>query len=925
MGLQTYRSKRKFSVTSEPRGRTARRKGHAFVIQKHAARRLHYDLRLELDGVMKSWAVTRGPSLVPGEKRLAVQVEDHPIEYNTFEGTIPAGEYGGGTVEIWDRGSWEPDDDPNAGLRKGRLDFVIDGEKLHGRWHLVRMRGKPTESKTNWLLIKARDEWARESGDPDILEEAPQSVVSGRSIEEIALGKGRTRVWHSNRSVKDNVAAGAARSKAAKAAAPRRNGAGRARKASAKKPAAKKSAAKKGGRKRKGSPGVPLPSFVPPSLATLRDVAPTGADWVHEIKYDGYRIQARLDQGAVRLLTRKGLDWTDKFPNIAAAVAKLSADTALIDGEIVVEDERGVSNFSMLQAALKAHERERFVYDVFDLLHLDGTDLAPLPLTERKAALERLVGRAKALGPIRYSEHFDEDGSLVLEQACRMTLEGIVSKRADAPYRSGRSEAFIKTKCSNAQEMVVGGYSPSTAMPRAIGALVVGYHEDGALVYAGRIGTGYTHATARDLWKRLQAIEIDQPAFDRIPAAERRRRDAHWVKPSMVIEANLRGWTSDGLVRQAAFKGVREDKPAREVVREYPAVTPAERPPHRSKVAAEASKSVAKKTKAQTKAPAKGVTKRSTAPARKPKAAVSKTATSKPPSKPWKEGDVRFTHPDRVYWVDVGVTKQDLADFYREVWDWMAPQVVNRPLSLVRCPEGTKGQCFFQKHASAGLSEQNLRVVTDSKRRQVIAVEGLEGLLSLVQAGVLEVHVRGSQIDSLDLCDRIVFDLDPGPDVGWPDIVRAAQDVRERLAAIKLDSFVKLSGGKGVHVVVPVAGTDWDTTKTFVQAFAQAMAADDPERYVAKMTKSIRGGKIFVDYLRNSLEQTSVAAYSTRAREGAPVSVPVSWQELGRVTGANQYTVLNLMKRLNGLKHDPWADIGRVKQKLPDLQKLRGR
>jgi len=914
VGLQVYHKKRKFNVTPEPRGRQARGKGNQFVIQKHAATRLHYDLRLELDGVMKSWAVTRGPSLVPGEKRLAVHVEDHPIEYNSFEGTIPQGEYGGGTVLIWDRGKWYSEGDPHRGLAKGSLDFTLEGEKLHGRWHMVRMRGRPNDKKENWLLIKAHDEFERSENDPDILEEMPLSVVSGRSIPEIAAGKGKKRVWHSNRPVKDNfkdklkMRAGSGNSAVPAVA-----------RASERSPRRASAAKKNKSKKESKSGGAPLPEFVPPSLATLRETPPNGDGWIHEIKFDGYRIQARLDGGAVRLLTRKGLDWRDKFPNITGAVAKLPAETALLDGEIVVEDENGHSNFSLLQATLSEGSRDRFVYYVFDLLHRDGRDLREKPVIERKAELKRLLEAANAAPAIRYSEHFDEQGSLVLEQACRMSLEGIVSKRADAPYRPGRVDTFIKTKCSNAQELVVGGYSPSTAMPSAIGALVVGYYDKAKLVYAGRIGTGYTHATARHLWKRLHAMETKQPPFDVIPSVERRRRHVKWVEPQMVIEANLRGWTGDNLVRQAAFKGVREDKPAKEVVRETPAAGDNGAKPSTddndaanfaiADRAAKATKVMAKRSQAASKTIAK--------PARASKAPDAARA------KAWKEGDVRFTHPDRVYWVDVGVTKQHLADYYRMVWDWMAPHVIDRPLSLVRCPDGTKGECFFQKHASAGLTEKNLRTVIDKNRRQIIAVEDLDGLLSLVQAGVLEVHVRGSLIDRLDLCDRMVFDLDPGEGVTWTDLVRAARDVRERLAAIKLESFVKLSGGKGLHVVVPIEAANWDTTKTFVQAFAMAMAADDPDRYLAKMTKSLRGGKIFVDYLRNSLEQTSVAAYSTRAREGAPVSAPITWQELGRTTGGNQYTVLNLAKRLGALKQDPWKDIGRVKQKLPVLTALR--
>jgi bifunctional non-homologous end joining protein LigD len=906
VGLQVYRRKRKFDVTPEPRGRVHGAEGNQFVIQKHAARRLHYDLRLELGGVMKSWAITRGPSLVPGEKRLAVHVEDHPIEYNAFEGTIPPGEYGGGTVMIWDRGRWYPEGDPYAGYKKGHLALTLDGEKLHGRWHLVRMHGRAGEKKEPWLLIKSQDEEARSAKDPDILEQEPLSVVSGRSMSEIAEGKGRKRVWHSTKSVQENVKAGATKGHVVRQRAStvkrarQRARSPRERTAS---PKTGKGSTSKSKDKDRRLHGAPLPNFVPPSLATLHSTPPSGSGWAHEIKFDGYRIQARLDDGDVRLLTRKGLDWSEKFPNIAAAVAKLPARTAMIDGEVVVEDKNGISSFSELQAALKEGERERFIYYVFDLLHLDGRDLMSLPLIERKAELARLPETVRR-GPIKYSEHFEEDGAAVLRHACQMRLEGIVSKRVDAPYRSGRSDAFIKTKCSNAQELVVGGYSPSTALPRAIGALAVGYYDHGRLVYAGRVGTGYTRTMARDLWKRLHPLEISAPPFDQIPRAEARRSDVRWVEPKMVIEANLRGWTSDGIVRQAAFKGVREDKSPQEVVREKPATTAAAASATTpAKVAAEMAKTMTRTSKA-TARPSEG-----------------KSSSGRQDG----ASDVRFTHPDRVYWPDVGITKRDLADYYRSVWDWMAPHIVNRPLALVRCPDGTSGQCFFQKHASAGLTEENLRTVIDRNRRQVIAVEDLNAVLSLVQAGVLELHVRGSMIDRLDFCNRIVFDIDPGEGVAWASVVAAARDVRDRLAALDLQSFVKLSGGKGLHVVLPIDGADWRTTKNFAQAVALAMTADDPNRYVAKITKSLRKGKIFVDYLRNSLEQTSVAAYSTRARPGAAVSAPVTWEELGRTKGGNQYTMLNQGRRLSGLKQDPWKNIGRLKQTLPDLRTLRRR
>ena len=631
----------------------------------------------------------------------------------------------------------------------------------------------------------------------------PDSVISGRSIEEIAAGKGKKRVWHSNKSVADNVKAGATR-----------GGVRPVKRGESREEGEPQDAARTNARTTLRCPTSCRRRWR--RCATRRR---TGREWVHEIKFDGYRMQARLDRGKVKLLTRKGLDWAARFPNIAADVARLAADTALIDGEIVVENSRGVADFSMLQAALSNGERESFVYYVFDLLHLDGEDLSRQPLIERKAALKELLDQTGDSGSIRYSEHFTEDGSEVWAQACRMNLEGIVSKLADAPYRTGRSDSFIKVKCHTAQEVVVGGFAPSTVEPKAIGALVAGYYRDGKLVYAGRVGTGYTRATAKELWKRLHPLEIAKPPFDEIPPVEARARDVRWVEPKMVIEAHFRGWTSDGIMRQAAFKGVREDKPANEVVREGPAGEgDSQEAPRRA--AARSSGSGAKKSKP-----------------------VAKARTGKRERASQPEGAVRFTHPDRVYWSDAGVTKQDLADYYTSVWDLMAPHVVNVPLSLLRCPDGAEGQCFFQKHASAGLNDALLRSVIDSKRRQVIAVENLDGLLSLVQAGVLEVHVRGSTIDRLDLCRRIVFDIDPGPGVGWPDIVKAARDVRERLTAIDLESFVKLSGGKGVHVVLPVAPVEWERVKIFVQAFAGAMAADDPQRYVAKMTKSLAQGK----------------------------------------------------------------------------------
>ena len=890
MALEIYRKKRKFDVTPEPRGGKVPTGGRRYVIQKHAARRLHYDLRLELDGVMKSWAVTRGPSLDPNEKRLAVHVEDHPVEYNTFEGTIPEGEYGGGTVMVWDRGTWTPDGDPHRGYAKGHLVFDLEGEKLHGRWHLVRMRGRAKDRHDNWLLIKGKDDEARGPRDKDILEEKSRSVMTGRSIEEIAAGKGgKKRVWHSNRAetaksennvtfkqrIKNITARPAARPRAKTKKTIRGAAAGKSSDKS-KSPGAAKSK---------------LPDFVPFSLATLYDQAPSGPEWLHEIKFDGYRMQARLDHGKVRLLTRKQQDWTHRFEPVVHAVAALPAETALLDGEVVVEDENGISSFSLLQTDLK-EGRDRFVYYVFDLLYLNGRDLTAAPLVERKAALAQLLNGSSKTGVIRYTDHFEEGGPLILKKACEIGLEGIISKRRDAPYRSGRTDNFIKTKCHGRQEFIVAGYTPSTALPKAIGALTVAVRENGELRYAGRIGTGYTQKMARDLFNRLAPLRTERRPIE-LPADER-RKDVVWVNPKLVVEAEFAGVTHGGVLRQASFKGVREDKAAEDVVREIP---------------------VARAAGAQRQSEQESATTAAT---------KAKAATETPkPARASKNSDVagvRLTHPDRIYWADAGVTKKELAEYYVDVWDWIKPHILGRALSLVRAPEGTGGETFFQKHIAANIKSSPLRREVAGKDHDVIAVETVGDLVALVQTAALEIHVRGSRLDSLETCDRIVFDLDPGEGVAWPQIVAAARETRERLQDLKLESFVKLSGGKGIHVMVPIADTDWDTTKLFAQQVAASMAADSPKLYLAKMTKSLRHGRVFIDYLRNSREATSVAAYSTRARAGAPVSAPVTWERLSRTKGGDDFSLLDLKQRL---KEDAWAEIGKIRQKLPDIRKRR--
>ncbi len=781
MALETYQKKRDFTVTSEPKGSRRAKKtgGNSFVVQKHAARRLHYDFRLEMDGVLKSWAVTRGPSLVPGEKRLAVHVEDHPLEYGTFEGTIPRGEYGGGTVIIWDRGEWTALGDAHKGYAKGHLEFELKGEKLSGRWHLIRMAHKPREKRENWLLIKGEDEAAREEGDPDILEEQPQSVATGRDIEAVS---GEEPGWSSKTGRIDK---GKKRAKA------------KGKQPSEPAPQARAEtdpASVKGARK------AALPAFFEPALATLSANPPAGGKWLHEIKFDGYRIQARIEAGRVKLLTRRGLDWTRKFgKQIAAALSDLPVGSALLDGEIVVENDAGASDFSALQADLSEGRSDRFIYFCFDLLHLDGKGLTGAALAAR----------------------------------------------------------WIKSKCSARQEFVIGGYVPSTVSRNAVGSLVLGQYEGGELRYSGRVGTGFTMKAAEDLQSRLEQMrEKASPFAGKLSTAE--ARQVRFVRPERVAEVEFRAWTADWLLRHASFRGIREDKAAEEVVREEPV------------------------RKGGSKA----------APA-----AQART--------------VNFTHPDRLYWPQDGVTKEGLADYYSEVWRHIAPFVTGRPLALLRGPNGITGELFFQKHAWKGLNK-NIRLVSDPAEpddHPLIAIDSLDGLMGLVQSGVLEIHPWGSTLADWERPDMIIMDLDPGEGIEWQAVTDAALEVKGRLEQAGLAAFVKTSGGKGLHVVAPLKpSAQWPQVKAFTKAIADSMSAESPDKYVATIAKAKRTGKILVDYLRNQRGATAVAPYSTRARPGASVSMPISWDELGPDIGPAHFTVYNAPPRLAALTADPWAD-----------------
>lgn len=824
--LEPYRAKRDFEVSSEPLGRRGRKAKKArFVVQKHDATRLHYDLRLEIDGVLKSWAVTRGPSLVPGDKRLAVQTEDHPIDYLRWEGAIPKGQYGGGTMIVWDTGHWEPIGDLSAGLAKGHVEFVLHGQRLRGRWHLVRMKGRGSEKKEPWLLLKAEDEHARLKGDVDILKEHDTSVLSGRTNHDLASG-GPVRADHEARA---RVAAGRTT-----------------------KPPASQSA-----RSRKAI----LPPFVEPALATLVEAAPSGRDWLFEIKHDGYRMQARIDGGSVTLLTRSGLDWTAKFKPIAAALKALKLPSALIDGEIVVETESGVSSFSALQQALTLGEIGGAVFYAFDLLYLDGKDLRALPLIERKDLLLQSLDDAAPKSRVRFSEHLVEDGAAMARHACKLGLEGIIAKRADAAYRSGRSDLWRKVKCTHSEEFVIAGFMPSTSAARSVGSLILGSYEGESFVHVGRVGTGFSNTAARDLWTQLDPLRIKASPFstDLPPLA---RRNAKWVEPRLVCEVTFRGWTADDQLRHASFKMLRPDVRPDEVVRE---------------AAVKRSKPHAPKSRAKS-APFVSVT---------------------------------LTHPDRVLWDDVGLTKEGLAAYYTEIAEHILPHVISRPLSLVRCPDGV-GSCFYQKHGWAGMDDRHLHLTGDGSE-QAVVIRDRDGLLALVQASVLEIHPWGATAADPDRPDRLVFDLDPGEGVGWGDLVAGALEVRERLARLGFAAFVKTTGGKGLHVVTPLTPqATWTEAKAFTKRVAAEMAKDAPERYIATISKQARDGRIFVDYLRNQRGATAVSAFSTRARAGAPVSVPVSWDELPSLGSGARFSVASVPSRLAALRPDPWADFARA-------------
>lgn len=810
MSLKEYKSKRNFEKTKEPKGKELhRKKKKMFVIQKHHASHLHYDFRLELDGVLKSWAVPKGPSLNPKDKRLAVEVEDHPIEYAKFEGEIPKGEYGGGHVIVWDRGEWIPPEDAEEQLKKGRLKFELHGQKLGGEWLLLRTK-LPGAKKNNWLLIKANDEAANSK--KDILKE-DKSVISGISLE--ALEEKYQEL-----------------------------------------PSSKKSSQKKGFKKTK------LLSFEDiggVELATLSEVPPQGEDWIHEIKYDGYRTLCLKNKKSIKLLTRSGLNWTKKYHDLEIECKKIKADSVVLDGEIVWLDEKGVSQFHGLQDSLEEKKSADLLYYVFDLLYLNGFDLRGLPLLDRKKLLKEILENSDTK-KVLFSEHWQDAGKDVLLRACSNQLEGIISKNIKSHYSSGRNRNWIKTKCTNIQEFVIGGYCLQKNN-KSLGSLLMGAkNSSGELQYLGRVGTGFNQNNSKKLLNELKKLQVKESSFD---VKSPKNKDIIWVKPRLVANVHFGAWTKDKILRHAAFKGLREDKKAKDV-----------------------------------------------------------TLDEDNGKKKLKEFEL--SHPEKIIYPAKKITKQDLANYYQEIQKWMLPHLKDRPLALLRCPHGQGKECFFQKHIETdgkGILGYTAFSKLKNKKEQVLSIDSLLGLLELVQIGTMEIHIRGCQREKIDYPNQIVFDFDPDIGVSFQKVKEAAFLLKKLLSSLKLKSFVKVSGGKGLHVHVPIAPFyDWDQVKAFSKSICEQMETMHPKEFTTNMSKSKRKGKIFLDYLRNSFGASAIAPYSVRNHAHASVALPISWIEVKKLKKADSYTLLSVPKILKK-RSDPWKGYNRLKQKIVILDR----
>jgi bifunctional non-homologous end joining protein LigD len=841
--VSEYTRKRNFDITSEPAEAPAAPKGKAhalsFVIHKHDARNLHYDFRLELDGTLKSWAVPKGPSLDPANKRLAVHVEDHPLGYAGFEGSIPEGQYGAGDVIVWDRGVWQPHGDPRQTYKDGKLKFTLIGEKLTGEWALVRTRLKGSGDKEQWLLIKEKDEIARPGEEYDIVEDQPQSVISGKLV--------------------------------GKAAAPE--------KAAAPKPgAAQKSSTKKTAKAK--TPVVVVPDKLAPQLATLVDVPPDG-DWLYEIKFDGYRIMTRILAGEVRLYSRNGNDWTERLPLQAKALAALGVKNSWLDGEMVMLDDEGLPDFQALQNAFETGRSKDVVYFLFDAPFIEGKDLRETPVQERRAALKTLLGKTRSK-LLRFSDAFMSRHQDIVESASAMGLEGVIGKRAGSLYVSKRSPDWIKLKCRLRQEFVIVGYTQPQGTRSGFGALLLAVNAQGQApgwVYAGRVGTGFNQKTLKQIRERMGELERDSsPLAKKLSTAQ--ARGVHWIEPELVCEVEFAQWTRDGIVRHAAFIALRSDKPASQVIHEHPRA--------------------AKDLNASFK----------------PKPAKAKATRDKHSIRTEKAGKGRvniagvgISHPDRLIDAESGSQKVDLAHYYESITDWILPYLAGRPVALLRCPEGVGGEQFFQKH-SERLAIPNIRQLDpklDPGHARLMEIDSVQALVGAAQMGTIELHTWGATSDRIETPDHFVLDLDPDAALPWRSMVEATQMTLAVLDELGLQAFIKTSGGKGMHIIVPLQRqAGWDTVKAFAKAVAEFISQQLPERFTATMGPKNRVGKIFIDYLRNSRGASTVVAYSARARPGLAVSVPIARDELQGLESAQQWNIGNLQERLRKLKADPW-------------------
>nr|WP_295371873.1 DNA ligase D [uncultured Sphingosinicella sp.] len=848
--LDTYNKKRDFSKTAEPKGTFETLpwgNGNGFMVQKHDATRLHYDFRLEMEGTLKSWAVTRGPSLNPDDKRLSVRTEDHPLSYATFEGTIPKGEYGGGTVMLWDWGTWTPDPrkDPTKTIEEGHLHFTLDGQRMKGEWIMFRLKPRPGDRTENWILRKVSDEHAGSS--TVLTEKYLTSIKTGRTMQEIAADKKAKELSAFQKAMK----------------APPRNAEGgggpETRGASGGPPPPRAKRARSLSSSRGGSP-----KFREPQKATLVDAVPSGSAWIHEMKFDGYRCLLSVGGGEAKVYTRSGLNWSDKFPEIVEAARELEVGSALLDGEIVKLDEKGNTNFSALQQAISEGGRGLTLF-AFDVLEIDGENLAPLTNLERKERLASLLGEGKPPF-ILYADHIVGAGEKLFDAMCEAGGEGIISKKADAPYRSTRTKAWLKIKCTRRQEFVIIGWSESDKKGRSFRALLLGLHEDGKLRYAGKVGTGFSNAVQQDLRARLEKIASDKPAAS-VPRAE--ARGAKWVKPQLVAEIAYAEFTAENVVRHASFLGLRGDKPAREVVEEKP------------------------------------------------------EPLSKSPAASAAVESVKISNPERVIDPASNVTKGELAAYYRAVAPMMLVWSANRPISLVRCPQGRAKKCFFQKHDAGTFGPSVLHIPIEEKRGKIedyIYFADQAGLMTCVQMGTIEFHGWGSRVEDVEKADRLVFDLDPDEGLDFEEVKRAARDLKRFLADMGLQTFPLLTGGKGLHVVVPLTPeAEWPQVKDFAQRFCVALATAEPDRFTANLAKAKRKGRIFLDYLRNQRGATAIMPYSARAREGAPVSAPIIWDELDETQSGARFSVRDadlLLQRASSRTLQGWGEASQV---LPDL------